>query len=115
MAAVTRAKAPFAPQHFIKGVANQFAKVSTGTYVIILNGGSQSEVVDLDITPVGFTSVPIGIAQVVDTGGQDPKVTFARYTVDGSSSTTARIVFFRTDGGVLTSGAIRIDVILWNN
>ena len=111
--AVTQAKAPFAVQHFRGTTPDQFAKVSTGTYVVELTGGASTEVKDLDISPLGFTRTPVGIAQVVDSdrGG----TTFARYTWDGSTATRARIVFFRPDGRAIPGGLIRFHLILWSD
>lgn len=114
--AITPIQAPFAPQHFIGISSNPSAKVSTGTYVVALTGGSRTETVDINLfAPLGFTSAPVGVVQIVDSAGPDLNVTLARYTYDGSTSTTARIIFFRTDGNVLTNGNVRVNLILWNN
>jgi hypothetical protein len=111
--AVTQAKAPFAVRHFVGTNPDQYPKVSTGTYVVLLTGESSTEVVDLDISSLGFDSTPVGIAQVVDSDRWG--TTFARYTWDGSTATRARVVFFRPDGQAIGGGTIRFHLILWSD
>jgi hypothetical protein len=113
--AITQAKAPFAVQHFLRITPEQYSKVSTGTYVVLLTGGGLVETTDIDISSVGFTATPVGIAQAVNSGGPDLRFTFARYTWDESTPTRARIVFFRSDGMTISPGYIRFNLILWSN
>ena len=112
--AITQAKAPFAVQHYVVTTPEQYPKVSTGSYVVSLSGGSPVEYTDVNVSAIGFDSIPVGIAQITGSGGPDWQ-TFARFQYDGSTATTARIYFFRSDGQPLQSGLVRFDLILWSN
>ena len=109
---ITSSKAPFAVQHYVGTRLQQFPKVSTGTYGATLAGGGLVEYADLDISALGFSKTPVGIAQLVD--GGTPAL-LARYTWDGSTATRARVMFFRPDGQNIVPGRCRYHLILWSD
>ena len=62
--AVTQTKAPFAPQLFRGGTAQQNAKCMIETYVLNLTGGSYHEARTIDISSLGFTQAPLGLVNI---------------------------------------------------
>lgn len=73
--------------------------------------GENTEIYTIDISHLGLSARPKGIAQV-SSGTYSHRV-LVRYDHDNSSATEAKFVFFRPDGGTLPASNLRIMYFLW--
>jgi hypothetical protein len=110
--AVSQGKAPFAPLtfwHSVDDMPDPNMKIAVVTDVFD-PGGSTSR--DVDISAYGFTSRPLGVCEISDTGGTVAHY-FCAYSWDGSSTSTVHIRLFSYDGTASgPSGHIRISLLL---
>ncbi|NHZ72419.1 MAG: hypothetical protein GWP17_04985 [Aquificales bacterium] len=85
--------------------------VKSGNFTYIPQNGERTETYTIDISQLGLSGRPKGIAQV--TNGTHSHTVLVHYDYDNSTATEAKLVFFRPDGGNLPATNLRIIYFLW--
>lgn len=85
--------------------------IQTGNITYKPLSGENTETYTIDISHLGLSARPKGIAQV-SSGTYSHRV-FVRYDHDNSTATEAKFVFFRPDGANLPASNLRIMYFLW--
>jgi hypothetical protein len=85
--------------------------IKSGNFTYLPQSGERTETYTIDISQLGLSARPKGIAQV--SSGTYSHTVLVRYDHDISTATEAKFVFFRPDGGNLPASNLRIIYFLW--